>query len=73
MTLEDPTSGAGSQVMICPGGPMLLRGRSSYTDEAGVEHAVVRPVVAVCRCGFSGALPWCDSTHKRLPPDKRPQ
>lgn len=72
MTLDERTEDADGLVMICPGGPMLLRGCSSYTDEAGVVHSVARPVVAVCRCGFSGALPWCDSTHKRLPPDKRP-
>lgn len=60
------------QVLVCPGGPLLLRGCRTYTDQDGTEHEVDRPVVAVCRCGFSGRLPWCDSTHKRLPPDKRP-
>lgn len=60
------------QTIVCPGGPVLLRGASSYTDADGVEHVVSRPVVAVCRCTFSSMLPWCDSTHKRLPADKRP-
>ncbi|NLG22663.1 MAG: CDGSH iron-sulfur domain-containing protein [Actinomycetales bacterium] len=58
--------------LVCPGGPLLLRGCGTYTDEDGFEYPVDRPVVAVCRCGFSNRLPWCDSTHKRLPPDKRP-
>lgn len=60
------------QTVVCPGGPMLLRGFSSFADHEGVVHEVVRPVVAVCRCGFSSVPPWCDSTHKRLPEDKRP-
>jgi CDGSH-type Zn-finger protein len=51
---------------------MLLRGLSSFTDAEGLVHEIDRPLVAVCRCGFSRVLPWCDSTHKRLPEDKRP-
>lgn len=60
------------QTLLCPGGPMLLRDATSYTDAEGTEHPVDRPVVAVCRCGFSAIPPWCDSTHKRLPQDQRP-
>ncbi|MDQ3526390.1 MAG: CDGSH iron-sulfur domain-containing protein [Actinomycetota bacterium] len=61
-----------NQAVVCPGGPMLLRGLSSFTDAEGLVHEIDRPLVAVCRCGFSRVLPWCDSTHKRLPEDKRP-
>ena len=72
MIADDVTLDDSGHTMICPGGPLLLRGASSYTDEAGIAHRVERPVVAVCRCSYSGSLPWCDSTHKRLPPDRRP-
>ena len=51
---------------------MLLRGRHVVTDEDGVEHATTRPVSAVCRCGKSASKPWCDGTHKVLPPKLRP-
>ena len=37
-----------------------------WTDDAGVRHPVLRPVVAVCRCGKSSLRPWCDGTHKLL-------
>ena len=56
---------------MCPGGPMLLRGATTVTDEEGVEHPVTRPVVAVCTCGKSGRRPWCDSTHKAIPQSQR--
>lgn len=51
-------------VVICPGGPMLLRGRHIVQDGDGVAHETVREVSAVCRCGYSANAPWCDGTHK---------
>ena len=54
------------RVRRCPDGPLLLRGADTVRDDAGVEHPVTRPVVAVCACGKSARQPWCDSTHKSL-------
>jgi len=54
-------------VRVCPGGPLLVRGADSIRDDAGEEHEVTRPVVAVCGCGKSSRKPWCDSTHKSIP------
>lgn len=51
----------------CAGGPLLVRGASTWTDEQGQEHPVTRPVVAVCRCGLSQRAPWCDGTHTFTP------
>jgi CDGSH-type Zn-finger protein len=60
-------------VVLCPGGPMLLRGRDRRVQDAdGTVHVTTRPVSAVCRCKRSQDLPWCDGTHQLLPPDKRP-
>ena len=59
-------------VELCPGGPMLVRGELVVRDEDGVEHTTRRPVTAVCRCGKSSLRPWCDGTHKELPPKLRP-
>ena len=53
-------------VRRCPDGPLLVRGADTVRDDAGTEHPVTRPVVAVCACGKSARLPWCDSTHKSL-------
>ena len=38
-------------VILCPDGPMLLRGEHVIEDEDGNEHRTTRPVSAVCRCG----------------------
>lgn len=49
-----------------PGGPVVIRGADIVIDASGREHVVTRPVVAVCACGRSARMPWCDSTHKAL-------
>ena len=54
------------EVQPCDGGPLLVRGASVWTDAHGTRHPVLRPVVAVCRCGKSSLRPWCDGTHKLL-------
>lgn len=59
-------------VVVCPGGPILLRGDHVVEDASGARHHTDRPVSAVCRCDRSGTLPWCDGTHRLLPPDQRP-
>jgi CDGSH-type Zn-finger protein len=61
-----------ADVVLCPGGPMLVRGQHTVEDADGVPHPTTRPVTAVCRCERSSLFPWCDGTHKVLPPDLRP-
>ena len=58
--------GPAVQARLVPGGPLLVRGADCVVDAEGEEHEVTRPVVAVCACGKSSRLPWCDSTHKAL-------
>ena len=50
----------------CEDGPLLVRGARTVVDGPGVSHPVTRRVVALCRCGASQRLPWCDGVHKRL-------
>ena len=59
-------------VVLCPGGPMLLRGDHLVEVDKGVQHRTVRPVSAVCRCSKSQSMPWCDGTHKVIPEKLRP-
>ncbi len=61
-----------ADVVVCPAGPMLVRGVRSVRDADGVTHQTSRPVVALCRCQKSGTLPFCDGTHQLLPPALRP-
>ena len=58
--------------IVCPGGPLLVRGDRVVEGPDGTAHRTTRPVSAVCRCDRSQDLPWCDGTHKVLPPDARP-
>lgn len=63
---------APADVILCPGGPMLVRGHAVIEAPDGTRHETTRPVSAVCRCGRSALLPWCDGTHKVLPAKDRP-
>jgi CDGSH-type Zn-finger protein len=53
-------------IVLCPAGPMLLRGKHEIQDPDGKIHHTVRPVSAVCMCGGSAIKPWCDGTHRLL-------
>ena len=59
-------------VVLCPGGPMLVRGAKAVQGADGTVHPVTRPVVALCRCAKSARMPFCDATHKLLPAADRP-
>lgn len=61
-------SRTGEEVALepCGDGPVLARHADVVVDADGVEHAVTRPVVALCTCDRSQRKPWCDSTHKSV-------
>lgn len=54
-------------IVLCPGGPMLVRGDVLIEDGEGRLHRSTRPVSALCRCNKSAQKPWCDGTHQLLP------
>jgi CDGSH-type Zn-finger protein len=55
-----------ADIVMCPDGPMLVRGDVVVEDADGTQHRTTRPVSAVCRCGRTSRAPWCDGTHKLL-------
>ena len=57
-------SPGGAEVVVCPDGPLLLRGDIPVRDADGNELPRRRRTVALCRCGGTGIPPWCDGTHK---------
>lgn len=69
--MSDDDSGA-PDIVLCPGGPMLVRGDVVIEDGDGRRHRTTRPVSAVCRCHRSAMKPWCDGTHQLLPDKLRP-
>jgi len=51
-------------VTVCPDGPLLVRGQLEVVGTGGDRAAPPRRTLALCRCGASGAKPWCDGSHK---------
>jgi CDGSH-type Zn-finger protein len=47
-------------------GPYLVRGAKTLIELDGTEISLRRRAVAVCRCGQSRNLPFCDGTHKTV-------
>lgn len=60
------------RVRVCPDGPVLVSGADSVLADDGTEVPTTRRTVAVCRCGRTSRAPWCDGTHKLLPPGSLP-
>ncbi|MFN8076720.1 MAG: CDGSH iron-sulfur domain-containing protein [Kineosporiaceae bacterium] len=52
------------QVVVCPNGPLLLRGDVRLVDADGKDIPRRRRTVALCRCGATGMAPFCDGSHK---------
>jgi len=47
-------------------GPLLIEGTVKLFDAEGNEFPLSpdKPAFALCRCGHSGNLPFCDGSHK---------
>lgn len=50
---------------------MLVEGPVEAVAEDGTITRSDRPVVAVCTCGRSRILPWCDTSHRNRPASGR--
>lgn len=53
-------------IRVRDNGPLLIEGPVKILDAEGNEFArdPSKPTVALCRCGQSQKLPFCDGTHK---------
>ena len=48
-------------------GPYVIDGEDvRVVDWNGVEYAVARRPIALCRCGASTKKPFCDGTHSKI-------
>lgn len=59
------TPGSASLV-LCPDGPILVRGDFDVVTPSGERVPRQRKTVALCRCGASAIKPYCDGTHKLI-------
>ncbi|MBT2269664.1 MULTISPECIES: CDGSH iron-sulfur domain-containing protein [Rhodococcus erythropolis group] len=55
-------------IVVCPDGPLLVRGPAALVDVDGTPITRERATVALCRCGGTSIAPFCDSTHKKRKP-----
>lgn len=65
---ENPSSPreAGEVIVVCPDGPLLVRGEFDIVSTTGELLPRQRRTVALCRCGGSAIKPYCDGTHKYI-------
>lgn len=54
------------EIVVCPNGPLLVRGQIELTTPDGEPVEQRRRTVALCRCGVSSIKPFCDGTHKAI-------
>ncbi|MGC4002655.1 MAG: CDGSH iron-sulfur domain-containing protein [Pirellulales bacterium] len=54
------------KIRLRENGPIVVEGPFTLTDHLGnlIPLPTHKPVVALCRCGFSQAKPFCDGAHK---------
>jgi hypothetical protein len=57
---------AASSIVVCPDGPLVVRGEFEIVTPSGDAVPRERKTVALCRCGASAIKPYCDGTHKMI-------
>ena len=55
-----------ASLVLCPNGPILVRGDFEVITSSGDPLPRERKTVALCRCGASAIKPYCDGTHKLI-------
>lgn len=63
---QDGQEAAGSSVVVCPDGPLIVRGDFDIVTPSGEAVPRERKTVALCRCGASAIKPYCDGSHKMI-------
>lgn len=54
-----------TKITINSNGSMKIEGDFEIVDKAGNQYDLGgRDIVALCRCGLSNNLPFCDGSHK---------
>ena len=57
---------AGTTVQVKDSGPILISGDFELQDGSGACYTLEEgKTIAICRCGKSSNMPFCDSTHRK--------
>ena len=63
---DSPLNPGSASLVLCPDGPILVRGDFDVVTPSGEAVPRQRKTVALCRCGASAIKPYCDGTHKLI-------
>jgi CDGSH-type Zn-finger protein len=63
---HNPLDPGTASIVLCPDGPILVRGDFDVVTPSGEPVPRQRKTVALCRCGASAIKPYCDGTHKLI-------
>ena len=63
---DGPLNPGKASLVLCPDGPILVRGDFDVVTPSGEPVPRQRKTVALCRCGASAIKPYCDGTHKMI-------
>jgi CDGSH-type Zn-finger protein len=63
---DNPINPGSASIVVCPDGPILIRGDFDIVTPSGEPVPRQRKTVALCRCGASAIKPYCDGTHKMI-------
>ena len=66
MNQNPDESSSENSIVVCPDGPILVRGDFEIVTPSGEAVPRQRKTVALCRCGASAIKPFCDGTHKLI-------
>jgi CDGSH-type Zn-finger protein len=66
MNQDQQQNPADGSIVVCPDGPILVRGDFEIVTPSGAPVPRQRRTVALCRCGASAIKPYCDGTHKLI-------
>ena len=66
MTQEAQKPPTQTSIVVCPDGPILVRGDFDVVTPSGEPVPRQRQTIALCRCGASAIKPYCDGTHKLI-------
>lgn len=62
---DEPSGHAKLRIQLSPNGPLLIDGDVKVFDSTGANQTKTTSP-ALCRCGASGAKPFCDGSHNRV-------
>ena len=64
-TIATSEKEASTNIQIMENGPAIISGDFSIKDSNGIKLAKAS-TVALCRCGHSSSMPFCDGTHNNI-------